>query len=165
VSSHHSQGCEPSGCAGHSAHRRARAILSPDREPPCIDLTTAVMPEQSSLISTALRHPHPAFGNVISLRALAHPPRVPSGVPSPPTPAITCVGASAMPAGISLALSRVMTRRQRATCMRQTMVIVCITRDAPREGRCMLRNRFVGLFHKRCPRCKQEVYEQGDQVV
>jgi hypothetical protein len=29
----------------------------------------------------------------------------------------------------------------------------------------MLRNRFVGLFHKRCPRCKQEVYEQGDQVV
>ena len=29
----------------------------------------------------------------------------------------------------------------------------------------MLMNRFRGLFHKRCPLCKQEVYEQGGAAV
>jgi hypothetical protein len=29
----------------------------------------------------------------------------------------------------------------------------------------MLINLFAGLFHKRCPLCKQEVHEQGDSVV
>jgi hypothetical protein len=29
----------------------------------------------------------------------------------------------------------------------------------------MLLNRFIGLFHKRCPLCKQEVHEQGGEVV
>jgi hypothetical protein len=29
----------------------------------------------------------------------------------------------------------------------------------------MLMNRFIGLFRKRCPLCKQEVHAQGDEVV
>jgi len=29
----------------------------------------------------------------------------------------------------------------------------------------MLMNLFAGLFHKRCPLCKQEVHEQGDTAV
>jgi hypothetical protein len=29
----------------------------------------------------------------------------------------------------------------------------------------MLLNRFIGLFRKRCPLCKQEVHEQGDAAV
>jgi hypothetical protein len=29
----------------------------------------------------------------------------------------------------------------------------------------MLMNRFIGLFRKRCPLCRQEVQEQGDEAV
>jgi hypothetical protein len=43
--------------------------------------------------------------------------------------------------------------------------MVCTIQDSPREGKCMLMNLFTGLFHKRCPFCKQEVHMQGDEAV
>jgi hypothetical protein len=43
--------------------------------------------------------------------------------------------------------------------------MVCTIPHAHREGKRMLTNLFAGLFHKRCPFCKQEVDAQGNGAV
>jgi hypothetical protein len=43
--------------------------------------------------------------------------------------------------------------------------LMCCVREFDKEGNRMLMNFFAGLFHKRCPLCKQEVQVQGNAVV